>query len=61
MDFTEVVFYIALTIVGTYGLIVIITYLVYQVIELAQDIMEKIKWIRCSVYTNIDGKYLIGQ
>ncbi len=61
MDFTEVVFYIALTIVVTYGLIVIVTYLVYQVIELAQDIMEKIKWIRCIVYTNINGKYLIGQ
>jgi hypothetical protein len=43
MDFTEVVFYIALTIVVTYGLIIIVTYLVYQVIELAQDIMEKIK------------------
>ena len=43
MDFTEVIFYIALTIVGTYGLIVIVTYLVYQVIELAQDLMEKIK------------------
>ena len=43
MDFTEVIFYIALAIVGSYGLIVIVTYLVYQVIELAQDLMEKIK------------------
>ena len=43
MDFTKVVFFIALWIVGTYGFIIIVTYLVYQAIELAQDIMEKIK------------------
>ena len=61
MDFTEVIFYIALTIVRTYGLIVIVTYLVYKAIELAQDIMENIKWIGYIVCINIDGKYLIGQ
>ena len=43
MDFTKVSFYIALAIVGSYGLIVIVTYLVYKAIELAQDIMENIK------------------
>ena len=43
MDFTEVIFFIALGIIGTYGLIVVVTYLVYKVIELIQDIMEGVK------------------